>query len=235
MLKKMRYRKFLLVSLGALLGSFLGWLGASLSVGELARREFEAAAGLERSAGAGYFIQPPYSALGLAEEGIDRNEDGRLDRWVLQALYNKRFGLRFDLYDTDFDGDPEQLFVIIGPEGTMDSYNYHDDNGDGTADRIWVSIGDRRTDSHHYTYDDLNFDGRIDLITEHRDNTPVDRKLVYEDRLYAAQLYDFNKRVFWVWTDQETWETVRLTYEGEWIPFERDDSSPPDSENQIRP
>ena len=117
----------------------------------------------------------------------------------------------------------------------MDSYNYHDDNGDGTADRIWVSIGDRRTDSHHYTYDDLNFDGRIDLITEHRDNTPVDRKLVYEDRLYAAQLYDFNKRVFWVWTDQETWETVRLTYEGEWIPFERDDSSPPDSENQIRP
>lgn len=232
MLKNKTYRRLVIVSLGAFIGSFLGWLGASLSIGELARREFEASAGLERTGSGGYLIQPPYSTLGLVERGVDRNEDGKSDLWSLHALHDTQFFLHFVLYDTNFDGTRDQLEVLLGPEQTKNSYNYSDDNSDGIVDRIWVSFGDTTTIGHHYTYDDLNFDGRIDVISEYQDNQVVQIELIHEHGIYPAQVHDLESRVFWVWTDQKTWELVKLDETGVWIPLKSDNLRPPDSEKQ---
>ena len=229
------YRKLLIVSLGAFVGSFLGWFGASLSLGELARREFEAAAGLEKKANGDYVIRPPYSPLGVVEQGIDSNEDGRIDRWALHALHGKRFGLKFEMNDTDFDGNADELLILIGPEKTKSRYFFEDYNGDGIADRISISITDTKSDAHHFTYYDLNLDGRIDVITEVQDGEVIHTQLINEYTIHGAKAYDQASRVFWVWTDQKTWETVQLTDEGDWVPFDRGDSRTPVPEEQTAP
>ncbi len=131
-------------------------------------------------------IQPTWSFNSVYEYKNDLNDDGQIDRWGVWIRRGERFELNYRIDDTDLDGNPDMVVVML-PHVAPAGYTLRDDDGDGAADFQISQLSNLKAKEakQWYNYYDIDKDGRVDMMVllEKPDApTPVENYVLMDSR-----------------------------------------------------
>lgn len=131
----------------------------------------------------------------LSESAIDTDDDGQLDVWEVDVRSFEPTKCRYTLKDRDHDGTPDELTVVLGK---ITSKMFDDDN-DRSFDRLEVEIAHGSDENHRYRYQDLDLDGRFDIMAREYVGKPVATHLFMNETLVKAESFlTHDLKVAWI-------------------------------------
>jgi hypothetical protein len=163
-----------------------------------------------------YLIKSPYTKLNVAELGTDTDEDGIYDTWTVFANKKELTELRYTLEDLDGNGSPDRILMGIGPEDAHQTFATFDYDEDKKIDCINFSLGG--PDGSYYLYQDLNLDGRLDVVSNFKNDKLQTVDLIGISHLFQAKVLNQKRKTYLAFVKDDEWQAVVL--EGKkWIPI----------------
>ena len=132
---------------------------------------------------------------GVSESVLDTDGDGRPDVWEVNVERFQPYRCSHTLKDSNDDGKADVLTVVMAHI----TCKVFDDNKDGGFDRQSVQITDVSDENSHYEYQDLDLDGRFDVMLQKDGDQTVATHLFMKESLLKAQtVASYDPREAWI-------------------------------------
>jgi hypothetical protein len=132
---------------------------------------------------------------GVSESALDTDGDGQPDLWEVSIETFRPYRCSHTLKDSNGDGKADVLTVVTAHI----TCKMFDDNKDDEFDRQIVEIADVSNENSRYEYQDLDLDGRFDVMVQKEgDQTLVTHLFMKESLLKAQAVAVYDPREAWI-------------------------------------
>jgi hypothetical protein len=131
----------------------------------------------------------------VSESVVDTDGDGRPDVWEVNVGRFQPYQCSQTLEDSDGDGTPDVLTVVTAHIACK----MFDDAKKGGFDRQAVAIANVSDENSGYEYQDLDLDGRLDVMVHKEGDQTVDSYVFMKNTLLRVQLVPtYDPRQAWI-------------------------------------
>ena len=214
--------KYVLVLAVAVVVGFIASLIGGLTAREITRDEYDAWFGLTRHEGATYSLRSPMTGFNVIEIGVDEDADGENEEHAVFVNGEQSLGGKFDSHDTDDDGYDEYRAFAIGkalreedvrPWLKIEAW---DNNDDRQFDLATISLRNASDVHQSFQYEDLDKDGRIDLVRKFHNDQELEVQVLIEDEwITTSREIDEEGKVFEAAVRDGVTQKVRFA-DGKW-------------------
>jgi len=132
---------------------------------------------------------------GVSESAIDTDGDGQPDLWEVNIETFRPYPCSHTLKDSNGDGKADVLTVVTAHI----TCKMFDDDKDGEFDRQIVEIADVSNENSRYEYQDLDLDGRFDVMVQKEGDQTIATHLFMKESLLKAQtVASYDPREAWI-------------------------------------
>jgi hypothetical protein len=159
-------------------------------------------------------FKPPRASLSNVRElALDTDLDGQPDLLEVMVRDSESYRCTYLLADADHDGTPEKFSSLMASRVACALF---DDDKNGEFDRQVVGMHDLTDKNSRHQYQDLDLDGRFDIMVERYHGKTVAVHLLMKQKLIRAlpgRTHDWRE----AWIEEADGTEVKVVFEdGEW-------------------